>query len=543
MTVRWLWLAAGLLAVWAIAEAFAQDGEAPPAIEQWGISNSASLMPPQLPAGGLAPGALIRIRGWRLGPADPSQISVRIRRGDTRVETQALSSEENQIEALLPRNAPLGNAMLQVVKNGSASLEWPVAIVKSSFGAFSRNGEGWGPGDIANASGTPNSATRPARPGELVTLTGTGLGNRAEHFQPQVLVAGSLSKTVRLPARNTPRPGIDEIEFAVPEDAPEGCYVPVQVSSAPGVYSNAVTMAINRMGTACADPDDWTGGTGSRTIRLGTMALLQTDFLLEPAPRQTVRYPVDIGFANFSEIAPGALASPMFLFPPLSTCTVYSGTASLHSLTSPLAMLQALPGKALDAGPAVSVEGAGGNRSLPRERSSHRNYWAVIGGHSPAPGARELPLFLLPGEYQVATPGGADVHALHAPVRLGPPLVWENRGQLTEVDRARGATLSWRSAMAGPQHFVLIVAMNADSRSGALGVCACLAPASAGTFRIPAYALANIPPSPAHPRGFPLNLLLLAELPEVRSEPITGTDVDRILSFGASISGRTVRFQ
>jgi hypothetical protein len=85
--------------------------------------------------------------------------------------------------------------------------------------------------------------------------------------------------------------------------------------------------------------------------------------------------------------------------------------------------------------------------------------------------------------------------------------------------------------------------MNADSRSGALGISACLAPAADESFHIPAYALANIPPSPAHPRGFPLNLLLLAELPALRSVPATGMDVDRILSFAASISGRMVRFQ
>ena len=74
--------------------------------------------------------------------------------------------DENEIQARVPEDAPLGSATLQVVKNGQASLEWPVAIVESSFGAFARNGQGWGPGEISSAGGAPNSELRPARPGE-----------------------------------------------------------------------------------------------------------------------------------------------------------------------------------------------------------------------------------------------------------------------------------------------------------------------------------------------------------------------------------------
>ena len=95
---------------------------------------------------------------------------------------------------------------------------------------------------------------------------------------------------------------------------------------------------------------------------------------------------------------------------------------------------------------------------------------------------------------------------------VGPPLIWRNREQVNEVDRARGVAVTWKSSRTGA--VVLIVAMNADARTGALGVCACVANAGSGRFQIPPYALANIPPTPAHPRGFPLNLMILAELPD-----------------------------
>ena len=520
--------------------ALAQEGEAPPAIAQGGITNFASRMPPQLPSGAVAPGSLIRLRGWRLGPAPLDKVTVRIRRGDTSVETTALSVSENEIEAHVPENAPLGAAMLQVIKNGQASLEWPVTIAESSFGALSRNGQGWGPGEISNAKGASNSEARPAKPGESVTLAGTGLGSGTRrHGPPQVLVAGRPANPVRVLFTTPARRGVDTIAFTLPADAPEGCHVPVEVSSAPGIYSNAVTMAVSRDGKPCVDRTPWTLAVGNHSVRLANVALVHADLEIALTPSDTSHYPVDAAMANFVETDANSV-TPLFLFPPVGTCTTYAGTAGLHSITSPLAVLAAVPGKPLEAGPSVTVRGTGGEQSLsPTEPRSV--YWRVIGGHAPVPGAPDLPLFLTPGDYQVSAPGGAGVGAFQTSVRVSPPLVWQNREQLTEIDRAQSANVTWQtSAKSG---YVVIVAMNDDSRSGALGVCACLANAASGSFRIPAYALANIPPTAAHPRGFPLNLVLLAELPEISVTTPTDSGLDRVLSFAISVSARTVRFK
>lgn len=540
MKVRALWTVVGCML--ALALALAQQSEAPPAIAQWGITNWASHMPPQLAAGGVAPGSLIRIRGWRLGAARLDSIAVRIRRGEISVQATPIAASDNEIEVLTPEDVPVGDALLQVVKNGSASLEWPVAIVESSFGAFARNGDGWGPGEIKNAGGAPNSESRPVRPGEAVVLEGTGLGGRPLRHLPEVLVAGRAAKSVHVAAMTASRPGIDAIEFQLPPDTPEGCHVPVQVASAPGIYSNAVTLAVSRSGGPCPN-SLWSAGTGNQPVRMGTVALVHADLMIGLTPKEIAHYPVDAGFASFAVIESGASANPLFLFPPPETCTVYSGTAGLHSITSPLAALEALPGKPLDVGPNVTVVGPGGNRLLARDQSAHKNYAAVIGGHSPAPGAKELPLFLTPGDYQVRAPGAPGVGAFPVNVRVGSPLVWRNREQLSEVDRALGATVTWQPSSGGPPSFLLIVAMNTDSRSGALGVCACLAKAGDGSFRIPEYALANIPQTPLHPRGFPLNLVLLAEIPGNPIAPAEGTDMDRILAFATSVSGRTVLFK
>ena len=247
-----------LISVWTMAASIAacasmaaQDREAP-AVAQGGIANLASRIPIQVPMGGAAPGSLISIRAFRVSPAPPDTVLVRIRRGEARVETTALAVDENEIDALVPNNAPLGSALLQVVKNGHASLEWPIEIVDSRFGAFSRNGQGWGPGQIWNAAGAPNSEAQPAQPGEAVRIAGTGLGlGASRHTPPQILVAGRPASGVVVADRAADRPGIDTISFHLPADAPEGCHVPVQVRSG-AFYSNGVTIAISRDGSPCA---------------------------------------------------------------------------------------------------------------------------------------------------------------------------------------------------------------------------------------------------------------------------------------------------
>jgi uncharacterized protein (TIGR03437 family) len=540
MIPRSLWM----VAAWTTACGLtaAQDGEAP-AIAQGGIGNRASLIPVQQPMGGAAPGSLISIRGFRLGPAAPGAVRVRIRRGEARVETAALSVNENEIEAIVPDDAPLGSGTLQVVRNGHASLEWPIEIVASSFGAFSRNGHGWGPGEISNADGAPNSGAQPAKPGEEASIAGTGLGLRtAARSPPQVLVAGRPAVGVRIAETAAARPGVDTIAFQLPKDTPEGCQVPVQVSSAQGLYSNSVTMAVSREGSQCIDRSAWAAGFGKQKLRLATVGLVHADLEMGATPKDTSVYPMDAGFASFSEIERDAPVNPLFLFPPVGTCTTYSGTASLHTVTSPLALLEALRGKPLDAGPSVTVRGLGGEQLLAGTAYRGR-YWQILGGHPPLPGIKALPLFLTPGDYQVTAPGGAGVGAFGTTIRAESPLIWRNRKQLGEVERTRGTTVTWLSPARPDSKLIVIVAMNQDSRSGALGVCACLAKASSGSFQIPPYALANIPPTPAHPRGFPLNLIMLLELPEVPITAATGTGVDRVLAFAASISGRTVQFK
>jgi hypothetical protein len=206
-----VWIVAASIVAFGLMAA--RDGD-PPAIAQGGIGNLASRIPVQLPLGGAAPGSLISIRGFRLGTAARDTFLVRILRDETYVETSALSVHDNEIEAIVPDDTPLGSAMLQVVRNGHASLEWPIDIVASSFGAFSRNRQGWGAGQIWNADDAINSEAQPAKPGEAVTIAGTGLGLRAPgRASPRILAAGRPASGAIVAKRMGDRPGVDTITF------------------------------------------------------------------------------------------------------------------------------------------------------------------------------------------------------------------------------------------------------------------------------------------------------------------------------------------
>jgi uncharacterized protein (TIGR03437 family) len=118
------------------------------AITPHSIVNAASFVNPALPGGAIARGSVFSISGQNLGPAGLAQpssppfatalsgVSIRITQGNTTVDSIPVSAIANNITAIMPSNAPLGLASVQVTNNGLRSNPSPVTIVNSSFGAF-----------------------------------------------------------------------------------------------------------------------------------------------------------------------------------------------------------------------------------------------------------------------------------------------------------------------------------------------------------------------------------------------------------------------
>ncbi|MBV9771713.1 MAG: hypothetical protein JOZ32_19235, partial [Bryobacterales bacterium] len=102
---------------------------APPAIRTGGIVNAASRMPPELPAGAIAQGSLFAIRVFRVGPKNG--LKIRITNKAASLETPLVSATDEEIEAVMPDNAPLGTAELTILRNGKAGQPAPVRVVRS----------------------------------------------------------------------------------------------------------------------------------------------------------------------------------------------------------------------------------------------------------------------------------------------------------------------------------------------------------------------------------------------------------------------------
>ena len=270
-------------------------GFAQPYVNYRGVVNVASYMAPGLPAGSLAQGGMVAIFGAKLGPAAGVQatafplsttlsgVSVTVTQNTTTVNAYPVYVSAGQINAIIPSNAPLGRVTLQATVNGVAGNPSPSNVVASSFGAFSVNSGGFGPGIIQNyttAGPVINSTQATAMPGQVEILWGTGLGPVAQDnvaptvgnlpVQVEVFVGGQ-SASVSYSGRSSCCSGIDQINFTVPSERSRRLLRAGGGGLGGSVVSNTVTMAIDPNGAPCTDPANSSGRDlpGRREIRRG----------------------------------------------------------------------------------------------------------------------------------------------------------------------------------------------------------------------------------------------------------------------------------
>ncbi|MCC6393533.1 MAG: hypothetical protein IT167_23235 [Bryobacterales bacterium] len=170
----------GLLILLAGGAAYAQ-----PFIGVWHAASSD-------PLGRLAPCslALVALRNPPFPFSfDPSDVKVELRNtgSDRPRRLTLINVSDSAVEALLPSDAQSGPASLTLTFGDQTSAPFTFQIVDSNFGLFTANG-GVGPAR-ASRNGESLALTNPARPGNEVTLEGTGLG-RADVDRIAVVLAG-----------------------------------------------------------------------------------------------------------------------------------------------------------------------------------------------------------------------------------------------------------------------------------------------------------------------------------------------------------------
>ena len=501
----------------------------PPAIGQNGVVNSASQIPPTLAGGALARGARFHIQGVRLTGSEAT--SVILSRGAVSVNAQILSATPLAIEAIVPRNAPLGAVEIRVGRGSETSALFPVTILQANPGFYSRNGSGWGPGRAQNLQPNrrDNTINDPARPSESVAILATGTGG----VTPDVFVGSKRAKVLRI--EPSAEPGDEVIVLEIPRTAPEGCFVPVyarerEPDAAP---SNTITVSIRRSIGGCRMPPEFPVPLfNSRTT--GMIVISRASGLSENGRGKWTDDDAVAAFVKRDATPPNA---PLLLTPPVGTCTVYTGSSQSNfemPVTISDGLLADLGGEGLDVGPALNLSNGQEMRVVPSTPAAPGFYRAPLGNSE----SRRRPLFLNPGSVNLASAGSRNAGAFDLKLQVTPAFTWTNRDAIVEVDRHRPLTLTWTSA--NPSEVKLILAMNVDQLTTSRAMCYCVASGAAGKFTIQPDFLANFPPSRDIP-GEPLNQLMIAE-PMVHA-PVTIPGIERVQAMTMFANVRIVRYR
>ncbi|MFN7938799.1 MAG: beta-propeller fold lactonase family protein [Bryobacteraceae bacterium] len=444
----------------------------------------------------VARGSRIGIAGKNIGPAafaeNPTGISVEIRTGDTVTAAIVADATNMMVSAVIPSNTPTGEATLTLTYNGRVTNALPLSVTDISPGIRTRSDTGYGPAFAWNIPpGTPialnesliqvfNTLFVPARPGQLMVLSATGLGpvdaDETKQFiseiaTPVEITVGHKQAAVTAIARAAG--GLDFIVFQLPQDVPTGCYVPIAVRAG-GLLSNISSISISADGGACSDPTGFSASDLESANRTGALSsgVIQLDrFTFAGNPESELgarfaRFNKDDLLNSFAAATADIGARSGFALPPLGTCTVTPVTIPREDLDL---YPDPTPAQRLNPGATLNVTTPAGNLQLAAPdyfTSPSRNFES--------------------GEYSVESPNWK------ASLTLPPPIQWTNRAATTAVNRNEDLTVTWTGGLADKE-FVMIAGI--AQGGGISGGFLCTEKVSAGKFTVPAWIFSNLPAS------------------------------------------------
>jgi uncharacterized protein (TIGR03437 family) len=207
------------------------------------------------PGTGVAPGSIVSVYGVNLTPVTlvgPSNQLVQtlggltLRAGDRLLPLIFVSP--SQINAQLPADMALGNAVLTISSTGQQDVQSSFTVVPDAPGVFSAvSAEGKAFALATHADGSVVSTAAPVQQGEAITVYGTGFGPTVPSRPEGLPVAASPALTLQ-DAASVQVGGVSfdvQAGYAVPGAIGVDAVVFVVGSNAPGATDAALTVTVN----------------------------------------------------------------------------------------------------------------------------------------------------------------------------------------------------------------------------------------------------------------------------------------------------------
>jgi uncharacterized protein (TIGR03437 family) len=471
-------------------------GAGPPAITD--IENNSSVIPPGFPNSGVAPSTLIVIHGSGLAdPGTPAVLedstlglpltlngaSISVTVNGVTTNPAIYYTSPTQIDAVLPAATPVGTGTLTVTYKGTPSAPAAIQVVPNALGIDTYNGGAAVATDaVTYALLTPTSS---GKPGEIITLWGTGLGadpndsdttyTKTPHAvnAPLQVYIGGVQAAISYQGA-TVYPGVDVIVVTIPQSVSNGCFVPV-VGVVGNVVGNTSTMPIAPGGGVCSDPQYGASGNtisalkGQSTVKSGVLIVSQSTAPGTTGAAQTT----DAALGVFSQVSGASYGGGNQVS--LNGC-VLNETVTSSTSTSTTTVT------GLDAG-AITITGpSGGPVTLSTVPSVTGTYIAQLpAGTIPSSG----------GAFTFSGSGGSQVGAFTATINFPNPLLsWTNQSAAADVTRSSGLQVAWAGGASGSY---VLVEGSSSSASGVSGSYYCITTQDAGQLTVPSYILLGLP--------------------------------------------------
>jgi hypothetical protein len=287
-------------------------------------------------------------------------------------------------------------------------------------------------------------------------------------------------------------PGLDQINFEVPPDAPLGCNVSIVVETISGatlVVSNAPTIALAATdGATCTDPSGFITPsdlnlTSAKVLYLNT----HDNVSVNPTPNgqttSSTSSGAEVALFQQTQAQIAALALTENTEPSFGSC--YVGLVSAFANGG--GGLDATP---LNAGPTITLTPPSG---LPFNLGIENG--ASAGVYSVGLGSVTVPS----GAWTFSNgAGGPDVSPLTFKFPVPQPITWGNQSALAggTINRASPLTIAWTGGDANGYVDIQGSAVSGSALSGLYYIgFQCAAPVSAGQFTIPTSILLGMPAS------------------------------------------------